>query len=298
MSSPATIPQAEEGQSAAGAARVRRLNEMDYGDVAAFLASRPQQGVLLASLIADHGLTSPALRGVFFGHFEGGRLTGVALAGHQTLFCAPDEALGRLAEAAAESGVRCRVIFGPLTQADLFWRHLEARGGECELARDFSWHVCEQPARPVREFRLIQAGPEHLEVVAEAQASMFAEATGNDPRGRDPVGFHRRALERIERGRTWVRLEGGRVIFKAELQSVTPDAIYLEGIWTHPGRRGRGVAKEGVVELTHRRLRKEQAVCLVIEPGEAAARHIYEYAGFSRRDDYRAVYLRQPARAR
>ncbi|HWQ36759.1 MAG TPA: hypothetical protein VNQ79_28260 [Blastocatellia bacterium] len=48
---------------------VRQPDELDYRDVLALLAASPQQGVHLESLIADYGLTSPALRGRFFGYF-------------------------------------------------------------------------------------------------------------------------------------------------------------------------------------------------------------------------------------
>ncbi|HWQ34335.1 MAG TPA: GNAT family N-acetyltransferase [Blastocatellia bacterium] len=272
-------------------AEVRQLDELDYRDVLALLAASPQQGVHLESLIADYGLTSPALRGRFFGFFENGQLTGLALIGHQIMFCAPDAALEQFARAAVASGFRSSLIFGPQRQVALFWQHLSALGREQKLTRDFRWFVCQTPARPVRQFQLIQATPEHLEMVIDAHASMFIEATGTDPRQTDPEGFRRRALERIERGRTWIRVENDQVVFKAEMQSVTPDAIYLEGIWTHPGCRGQGVAKSSVVELTHRRLRKHQIICLVVEPEEAAAQHIYEYAGFRYHEDYQAVYL-------
>lgn len=272
-------------------AELRQLDELDYRDVLALLAASPQQGVHLESLVADYGLTSPALRGRFFGFFENGQLTGLALIGHQIIFCAPDAALEHFARAAVASGFRTSFVFGPQRQVELFWQHLSALGREQKLTRDFRWFVCQIPARPIEQFRLIQAAPEHLEMVIEAHASMFIEATGTDPRQTDPEGFRRRALERIERGRTWIRVEHEQVVFKAELQSVTPDAIYLEGIWTHPECRGQGVAKSSVVELTHRRLRKHQIICLVVEPEEEAAQHIYEYAGFEYQSDYRAVYL-------
>jgi hypothetical protein len=277
---------------AAQTVQVRQLDELDYRAVLALLAASPQQGVHLESLIADYGLTSPALRGRFFGYFEAGQLTGLALLGHQIMFCAPDAALEHFARAAVASGFRTSLVFGPQRQVELFWQQLSALGREQKLTRDFRWFVCRVPAQPVRHFRLVQATPEHLEMVIEAHASMFIEATGTDPRQTDQEGFRRRALERIERGRTWIRVEDGQVVFKAELQSVTPDAIYLEGIWTSLSYRGRGIAKESVVELTHRRLRKHQIICLVVEPEEEAAQHIYEHAGFEYETDYRAVYLK------
>ncbi|MFN7946673.1 MAG: GNAT family N-acetyltransferase [Blastocatellia bacterium] len=278
---------------AAPAVQVRELDELDYRAVLTLLAASPQQGVHLESLIADYGLTSPALRGRFFGCFEAEQLTGVALIGHQIMFCATDAALAHFADAALTSGLHLQscVIFGLRRQVDLFWQYLAACGREQRLARDFQWFVCAQPTQPVRQFRLVQAGPEHLEMVSEAHASMFIEATGADPRRKDPEGFRRRALERIERGRTWIVIEDGEVVFKAELQSVTPDAIYLEGIWTHPSHREHGLAKSSVVELTHRRLRRQQVICLVVEPEEKAAQYIYEHAGFHYEAEYRAVYL-------
>lgn len=270
---------------------VRELTGADREQVLDLLQADPLGGVHLQSLIADYGVSSPALRGRFFGYFVDEELAGIVLIGHQILFCAPDEALSHFARVAAESGIRSSVIFGPRRQVELFWQHLSAHGREQKQIRDFGWYVCEQPAQPLHRLRLLQASPEHLEMVVEAHAAMFIEATGTDPRLTDPEGFRRRALERIERNRTWVRIEDGKVVFKAELQSITPDAIYLEGIWTDPEYRGRGIARESVVELTHRRLRRNQVVCLVIEPGEKAAQHIYEYAGFRYQDDYQAVYL-------
>jgi ribosomal protein S18 acetylase RimI-like enzyme len=269
---------------------VRELNELDYRQAMALLSAHPLEGVHLESLIADHGLTSPALRGRFYGYFVQDELQGIALLGHQIMFCAPDEAIPQLARTAANSGLRHSVIFGSTAQVELFWQHFAAQGRELKMQRDFYWYVCEAPAQPIQQFQMIQATPEHLETVMEAQATMYIEATGTDPRQTDPEGFRRRTLERIERGRTWIKLENDTVVFKAELQSVTPDVIYLEGIWTNADYRQRGIASECVVELTHRRLRKQQVLCLAVEPDEAVAMQIYEYAGFRYQSDYQARY--------
>lgn len=269
---------------------VRELDELDYQQALALLRAHPLQGVHLESLLTDHGLTSPALRGRFFGYFANDQLRGLALIGHQIMFCASDEALTQLARTAATLDIRTSVIFGPQQQVELFWQHYAAQGRELKMQRDFYWYVCEQPAQPLRQFQLVQATAEHLEIVLEAQASTFFEATGIDPRQTDPEGFRRRVLERIERGRTWIKLEGNTVVFKAELQSVTPAVIYLEGIWTRPDFRGRGIAREAVIELTHRRLRQQQVLCLAVEPDEEVAMRIYQHAGFRHQNDYQARY--------
>jgi uncharacterized protein len=273
------------------AGEVRRLTEADRAAARRLLAADPLQSVHLQSLVEDYGLCSPALRGRFYGYFEGGQLTGLALIGRQVMLFGPDAALPLFARAAASEG-EINFVFGPRAQAEAFSGALAAHGRATQAVREFYWYVCEQPRLPLRELRLQQANLDHLEMVEEAQAQMFVEATGSDPRARDAEGFRRRVRERIEKGRTWVRVEGGEVVFKAELQSITPEAIYLEGIWTHPGHRGRGIAKACVAELTHRRLRRQQAICLVVEPGEKAAQHIYRQAGFEHCGDYQARYLK------
>ena len=114
---------------------VRELDELDYRQALALLAEHPLEGVHLESLINDHGLTSPTLRGRFFGYFEQDRLTGIALLGHQIMFCAPDAALPHLARTAATSGLRNAVIFGPSQQVELFWQYYGAEGRTLKMQR-------------------------------------------------------------------------------------------------------------------------------------------------------------------
>ncbi len=107
---------------------VRELDELDYRLALTLLAGHPLAGVHLESLIADHGLTPPALRGRFYGCFEQDELKGMALLGHQIMFCAPDAALPHFARLAADAGLRTSVIFGPRAQVELFWQHYAAQG--------------------------------------------------------------------------------------------------------------------------------------------------------------------------
>ncbi|HZS10502.1 MAG TPA: GNAT family N-acetyltransferase [Blastocatellia bacterium] len=275
---------------------VRELEEADHARVLEYLATDPLQGVHLQSQIEDYGIRSPKHRGLLCGCFEDGQLAGVALLGHAILlFTGPEneEAVLRgFARAAAEMRAKGHVIFGPRRQVEIFWTQLARFGRETRLVHNHLWYVCEEPRLPLERLQMQKAGPEEIDVVAEAQAEMVREESGIDPRIADPEGYRRRAAERIERGRTWVKIEDGRVVFKAELQSITPEAIYLEGIWTHPEYRQRGIAKSCVAELTHRRLNQQQVICLVVEPDKLVARRVYEQVGFSRCGEYQARYLK------
>ena len=143
-----TIAELAFVEETSAAVRVRELDELDYREVLALLTEYPFQGVHLESLITDHGLTSPALRGRFYGYFEHDKLVGIALIGHQIMFCAPDEAIPALAHTATTAGVRTSVIFGPQHQVELFWQHYATPGQELKMQRDFYWYVCEKPAQP------------------------------------------------------------------------------------------------------------------------------------------------------
>ena len=115
-----TIAEFASLEASAAAVKVRELDELDYRQALALLTEYPRQGVHLESLITDHGLTSPALRGRFYGYFEHDKLVGIALIGHQIMFCAPDEAIPALAHTATTAGVSTSVIFGHTIRSNCF----------------------------------------------------------------------------------------------------------------------------------------------------------------------------------
>ena len=271
--------------------RVRALTETDRAAVQQLLQHYPLESVFLQGLLDDHGLCSPKLRGQFFGWFKNNELAAVALLGHQILFCGDPAAFPSFAQTAVESKAKGFVVFGPKAEVDRLGQLLSSCGRATQTVKDFCWYVCEKAARSTAQWQLQQASLEHLEVILALQAQLHLEATGVDPRLADPDGFRERVAARIERGRTWIKMEAGQLVFKAELQSVTPTAVYLEGIWTNPDFRGLNIAKECVLELTARRLHQQQTICLAVEPEETAARHIYESAGFRQQGEYQALYL-------
>lgn len=271
---------------------VRELAETDRAAAMQLLGSYPLESVFIRGLIDDHGLCSPKLRGQFFGWFRNDELSAIALLGHQIMFCGDAAALPAFARTVCEIKAKGFVVFGPRAEVELFGQLLAAGGRETQTTRELCWYVCERAVRLTPPpLQLQQANLEHLDAILDVQGELHLEATGVDPRLVDPDGFRERVSARIELGRTWIKLESGQIVFKVELQSVTPTAIYLEGIWTHPEFRGRSIAKECVSELTEQRLQQQQAICLVVEPEETVARHIYEYAGFVNQSEYQARYL-------
>ena len=284
-----------EGYHAVRTQTARELLAADVPPALSLLAERPLRSVHLRSMLMDNGLSHPSNRGRFYGYFENNQLVAVALLGHAIMIYArpesEDAALQYFAQQMVEHNVTGNVVFGPKAQVEAFGAHLAKLGRATKMVRDLKWYVCTKASQSLTSLQLQRANLEELEPVAQAQAEMFQEATGTDPKAADPEGFVRRVAERIERNRTWIKLESGEVIFKTELQSVTPEAVYIEGVWTREDQRSQGVAKSCFNELVHRLLKKHQMLCLAVEPEEEAAMKLYEQVGFKYAESYQARYL-------
>lgn len=276
---------------------VRELHEADRREVMALFAEDQLHSVHLRSFVEDNGFAHPSNRGRFFGYFEDGHLLGVALLGHAVLcYARPEveqEALAFFAQVVTDSNISCHVVFGPQAQVETFWAHLARHGFETSQVREMNWYVCQKPVLPLEGLQLRRANQEELAAVVEAHAEMFREATGKDPRDTDPEGFVRRTAERIERRRTWISLADNQVTFKTELQSLSPEVAYLEGIWVHQDYRGQKIARNCLNELLHRLLKQQLMVCLTTEAADEAANSLYRQVGFIQTEKYQARYLRQ-----
>ncbi|HWQ35012.1 MAG TPA: GNAT family N-acetyltransferase [Blastocatellia bacterium] len=286
---------ARAGADAPAGCVVRELSEADRAETTALLSTEPLRTVQLLGLIGDYGMSSPALRGRFYGYFENHSLAGVALLGHAmmiyTLPEAETAALEHFARKAVEIKARGHVIFGPRAQVEKFSEHLTRHGRVKRMESRHHWCIATSARLPLQSLQLRRANLDELESLAAAQAEMILETSGVDPRESDAEGFLRRTAERIERKRTWVRLADGKVIFKVEVVCETAETVYLEGVWTHPEWRNQGIAKSCMNELLHRLLQQKSSVCLAVSPEETPACRVYHQIGFAHLEDFLACYL-------
>jgi uncharacterized protein len=269
------------------------LTAAEEAEVLSFLASRPIHTVVMAGFIHDNGLVSPLNRGTFYGcRDEEGRLAGVALIGHATLVEAEsDEALAAFARVARECP-RTHVMMGEQEKIERFWGHY-AEGGRAprlvcrELLMEQRWPV------EVREAveGLRPATPGDLDEVMAVQGQMAFEECGVNPLEADPEGFRRRCLRRIEQGRVWVWAEGGRLIFKADIISETPEVIYVEGVWVAPEARGQGYGLRCLSQLSRDLLGRAGAVTLLVNEKSPGAIAFYRRAGYRLSSYYDTIYL-------
>lgn len=267
----------------------RELLEADRAQVISLLMHDPVQSVILRGLIQDYGMCGAALRGSFYGHFINQQLVAVALIGHQIMAFGTDEALPYFANKVLEVSARGYLILGPQTQVKILGSYLTQR--ETRRMSTQRLYVCQQPCQQPDRLQLLLANFAELEVIVEAQAEMALEESGLDPRLTDLAGFRHRVAERVERKRVWVKIEDGKVVFKADVISDTPETVYLEGVWVHPDYRQRGIGKSCLKELAHLLLKDHQSICLLSNDEDTAAQQIYEQAGFVQAATYEARFL-------
>src|SRR5215510_10266221 len=270
------------------AVEVERLVNGQEAEVLAFLSQRPIHTVVMTSLILDNGIESTLNRGTFYGCRDiNGRLEGVALVGHATLIeTISDRALMALAQVARNCPYT-HMIMGEQERVEDFWAYYDEAGRERRLACrewlfELRWPVV--ALEPTPSLRLATSA--ELELVMPVQAELAFEESGVNPMVVDPEGFRKRCLRRIEQGRTWVVVENGSLIFKADIISQTSDVIYLEGIWVREDRREAGEGQRFMSDLSQRLLQQVESICLLVNENNKRAQNFYRKCGFL----FRATY--------
>jgi len=128
-----------------------------------------------------------------------------------------------------------------------------------------------------------------LDLLVPACALTHEEELGVDPLRRDPVGFRRRTAAQIEEGRSWLWVENGTILFKAEASAWTPSAVQLQQVWVDPEARRMGNATRGLSDLCRLLLEWTPTVCLFVRPENGPALGLYEKIGMRQEGTYRSV---------
>jgi uncharacterized protein len=128
-----------------------------------------------------------------------------------------------------------------------------------------------------------------LDLLMPACAAAHEQELGLDPMLRDADGFRWRTRSQIEEERSWLWVEEGVILFKAEASAWTPHAVQLQQVWVDPGVRRRGYGARGLSDLCRLLLEHAPAVCLFVRADNAAAIRLYEAIGMEHVLDYRSL---------
>jgi GNAT superfamily N-acetyltransferase len=257
---------------------VSQLREPDLDEILAFCAEEPIERVFLED-IARRGL------GRFTGVVEGGRLRALCHSGANLV--PSGEGCEAFAEVAL--GWNPRMIIGEERAVGELWR---AAASQLPVPREDRpgqpVYVIDDPPEP-GDSGLRDAEPADFDVLLPACAASHREELGIDPLERDPEGFRWRTRAQIDEGRSWLWVEDGTILFKAEASAWTPEAIQLQQVWVDPAARRRGFAQRGLRDLIRRLLERVPHVCLFVRRENAPAIALYDSVGMRRTILYRSV---------
>jgi ribosomal protein S18 acetylase RimI-like enzyme len=178
------------------------------------------------------------------------------------------------------------------SQAETVWRALHRAGRSALLDRIETGYAVNSDDARLRETpagaRARSARPADLESLVEAARASLREESRPDPFEGDPKGFRRWVSGRIRRA---VVVEaGGRMVFVGYADVQRKEGWLLQGVYTWPEFRRRGLAAAGVSELCRRAFaRGANHVQLAVVEGNTAGECLYEDLGFERFMNLRTV---------
>ncbi|MYZ36702.1 GNAT family N-acetyltransferase [Streptomyces sp. SID4917] len=263
----------------------RVLEPGELGAALAILESEPVANAFVTSRVQVAGLDPWRLGGEMWGWYADGRLRSLCYSGANLVpICAGPEAVRAFADRARRTGRRCSSIVGPAEATAQLWRLLEPSWGP---AREVRAHqplmVTEQiPAVVAPDPFVRRIRKDELEVIMPACVAMFTEEVGVSPLAGDGgLLYQARVAELVGAGRSFARIDDGRVIFKAEIGAATTQACQIQGVWVDPEYRGRGLSESGMAAVVRYALADvAPVVSLYVNDYNTPARAAYRRVGF------------------
>lgn len=275
-------------RSLTGSVRIEPLLPSNERAALAYLADSPYVNVFVSYLIL-FDLAPPTRQRVRV-VYDGDRVCGAVYFGRQLALACDADALDAVAiEARRHRGER--MIIGKRDTVLGFWER---------VAR---WH---QKPRIVRDRQLVMAVDRtHLrrfddtvEVrharasewpeVAKSSAALIEQELDYDPRNAS-ADFNANVREMIERDLWWVGESDGRLCFFCNVGPWCHNTAQLQGIWTPPDLRGRGLAAASFSAICDRLLEHSPTLSLYVNDFNTGAIALYERAGYRHVADFQTM---------
>jgi predicted GNAT family acetyltransferase len=270
----------------------------DVDEALALCATDPVSNLFVAARLQALKADPRRHGGELWGWYEGGRMRSACWSGANLVPVeATEAAIEAFAHRARRNGRQCSSIVGPAHSVLGLWQHLQSSWGP---ARDVR---ANQPLMSLSSSPSVAADPlvrrsrtSELELLVPACVAMFTEEVGYSPIAADGGAVYRAQVSGLVAvGRSFVRMADaapGRpeVVFKAELGSVIPEAVQVQGVWVAPKYRGQGLAAPAMAALVEI-VRREVAptVSLYVNGYNTRAVRAYQRVGFDTVGTYATI---------
>lgn len=271
---------------------VRRLDDRDLLATLDLLAVDPIDNVFVASRVESLGLDHRRLGAEVWGYVEDGGLIALCYAGANIVpYGGSPDAIRGFADHARRQGRRCSSMVGPSSAVDPLWRLLRPIWGPARDVRAQPLMAITSRASVPADPGVRRVQPSELDVLLPACIAMFTEEVGVSPTSADGGTLYRaRVGELISTGRSFARIEDGRVLFKAEIGAVSRSACQVQGVWVDPQLRGTGLGTAGIAAVVNEILASmSPVVSLYVNDYNEPARRAYERVGFAQVGHFTSV---------
>jgi predicted GNAT family acetyltransferase len=224
-----------------------------------------------------------------WGFYDAGQLRSLCWAGANMVPVEADQAaVDAFAARAKRMGRHCSSLVGPAPAVLSLWERLQDSWGVPREVRP------DQPLMSIAQPPLVEPDPlvrrsrlDELGLLLPACVDMFTEEVGYSPVAGDGGAlYHTQVTSLVVAGRSLIRIttdtDSPEIVFKAELGSVTPWAVQVQGVWVAPRYRGKGLSGPGMAAVV--RLAREQiapVVSLYVNGFNHRAIRTYRRVGFS-----------------
>ena len=253
-----------------------------------YLARSPYLNVFLSHLLL-HDPAPPAQRGIAVA-LDRDSVVGVAYWGRQIALAAEPSAIEPFAEYGRTRRGE-RMIVGPRATVRAYWNAVRGWHAPPRLVRDRQLVMVidrSQLRRNQRRAVVRQASMGDWSAVADASAEMVRQELEYDPRRGSPE-FTAGIRQMIERKLWWVGSVDGRLCFFCNIGPWCDRTIQLQGIWTPPARRGRGLATDSLAAICDRLLDVSPTLSLYVNDFNTDAIALYRRVGFEHAGDFQTL---------
>jgi ribosomal protein S18 acetylase RimI-like enzyme len=182
------------------------------------------------------------------------------------------------------------MMVGPRAHCDNIWRAW-SHDARIDKWFDQRLYTCKTPVPGPRLEGFRRANPRDWRTVARYANEMEHEDLGRRPREADPDGYDKSVQRRIEQGSTWVLERKGEILFQIHVGTTTPWGVQVGGTYVPPHHRGKGLAKQCMLELGRRLLPSSRCITLHVNEANLPAVKTYEGSGYVVDAPYRLVTL-------
>ncbi len=254
-----------------------RLSAANASQAVAYLDRSPYENVFLTYLALEGGPLQRDVRVVRDGK---DRVCGVGFFGRHVVLAGEEAALTALADAAI--GLNEHAVVGPQRTVNAYWQLVRNRHAPARLMRERQ-PVLAVDAQLLRATNgavaVRRARDSEWAVVAENSAAMISGEIEADAR-REMMQFGAGIRRMIRLGLWWVGESREGLCFFCNVGAWSPQTAQLQGIWTPPQFRRRGIATAALGAICRALLCMVPSLSLYVNDFNAPAIALYRGIGF------------------